>query len=157
MPGRAPLVYLDAAIFLHVVRRKDEKPEYVAQATLMLRAAERGQIRLAASRLLAVEVGRWRGDRSEIEVDQVLLNYLEVQGTEWVEVDFLVARDARTLSWEHKLYAADAVHLATAVRRRCDYFVSTDGAFPYGQRLGETQVVRPQVLWDPTFDDLAED
>jgi len=154
MPARTPLVYLDASIFLHVVRRRDEHPDLVADATKMLRAVERGDIRLAASRLLAVEIGRWRGDRTEIEVDQVLLNYLEQRDTEWVEVDFLVSRDARTLSWEHQLFTADAVHLATAVRRTCDYFVSTDKAFPFEQRLGETLVVRPRVLWNPTIDDI---
>lgn len=155
MPARAPLVYLDASIFLHVVRGKDESPDLVAEATRMLRAVTRGDIRLAASRLLAVEVGRWRGDRSEIEVDQMLLNYLEQRDTEWVEVDFLVSRDARTLSWQHRLSSADAVHLATAVRRKCNYFVSTDKAFPYDQRLGDTQVMRPGILWDPTIEDIA--
>lgn len=148
-----PRVYADAVLFIDVLQGGGSP---VAESSLqVLEAAERHDIQLIASRLLAAEIGRFRGDRDRSSVDQLVLRYLDSVNAEWVEVDLLVARDARRLSWQHNIKSgADSVHLATAVRRRADYFMSRDGAFPYGLRVDDvTAVTLPQVVWTPTLYD----
>lgn len=97
----------------------------------MLEAAQRGDIRLGASRLLEAEVGRFRGDTSGPAVDQLVLDFLTHANVQRSEVDLLVAREARRLSWTCQLKsAADSVHLATAKLRDATVFISRDGVFP---------------------------
>ncbi len=155
MPARTPRVYVDACVYVNVLKHE---AGFWRDALKVLVAVERGDITLVASRLLVVEAGRFAGDRDRSAVDEQMRRYLEVPGTEWAELDLIVSREARRLSWEHQLRdAGDAVHLATALRRRCDYFVSNDKAFPYGSTLDHTKIVRPQVLWDSTTDDVTID
>jgi len=105
-----------------------------------------------------VEVGRFRGDASQPEVDQLILQYLDNVGARWAEVDLIISRDARALSWKHGIKSgADAVHLATAVRLRADVFMSRNGGFPYGQKIEATLVTEPKVVWTPTLDDASID
>ncbi len=150
MPASSPRLYADACIFLNVLLQETGRWR---PSLKILRAAQRGDVRLVASRLLAVEVGRWRAGQERLDVDGFVLGYLEQVAVEWAEVDLLVAREARRLSWDHKLRTADATHLATAVRLDCDYFMSNDGDFPHGSTLGRTQVTEPTTVWDPTTED----
>lgn len=153
-----PLVYVDACIFINVIRR---------EATLwpdsmkVLLAAHRGDIRLVASTLLLVELnGQKRSDDSEFcaKRDKVVEQYLNSINIEWVEVDHITVRETRRIAEEHRLLGADAAHLATAVRRNADYFISRDKQFPYGSVVGpRTKVVQPGLLWNPTTDDIAVD
>ncbi len=120
----------------------------------VLRAAYRRDIRVIASRLLAAEVGRFRADKDRVDVDQHVLTYLESVHVEWWEVDLLVSKEARKLSWRYNMAAGpDSVHLATAVLAEAEYFISNDNVFPYAETIGKTQVVRPCVFWDPTTED----
>jgi predicted nucleic acid-binding protein len=153
--AKSPVVYADACVFLEVLQQTNPKWR---DSFKVLLAAERGDISLVASRLLAVEIGRFRGDASQSQVDQLVLQYLECVGTEWAEVDLLISRDARALSWQYGLKSgADSVHLATAVRMGADYFMSRNGGFPYGRLVGSTQVIEPGVVWAATLDDVAAD
>ncbi len=148
-----PRVYADAVLSIDVLQGGTGA---ATQSSLqVLEAAERRDIQLVASRLLAAEVGRSCGDQNRNAVDQLVLRYLDNVAAEWVEVDLLVARDTRRLSWQHNIKSgADSVHLATAVRRRADYFMSRDGAFPYGVRVDDvTDVTLPRVVWTPTLYD----
>lgn len=56
----------------------------------------------------------------------------------------IAAQTAQEVAWAHKLRAGDAIHLATAIRRKADYFMSYDEAFPYGTILGQTQSPNPE-------------
>jgi predicted nucleic acid-binding protein len=150
-----PLVYADACIFLEVLQQTHGQWR---DSFKVLQAAEREDIRLLASRLLAVEVGRFRGDASRTRVDQLVLQYLDRVNTQWVEVDLLIAQLARNLSWQFSIKSgADAVHLATAVRLRADFFMSRDGVFPYGQTIESTSVINPSIVWTPSLMDAAVD
>jgi hypothetical protein len=65
----------------------------------VLEAAERGDIQLLASRLIAVEVGSYRGDRpGEPAAERFIDQYLDGVSAEWSELDVLVSREARALS-----------------------------------------------------------
>ena len=158
MAGSVPLVYADACLFVEVLQKKSATWR---DSYKVLGAAERRDIRFVAFRLLAVEVGRFRADRQRERVDDLVMRYLDAVDTRWVEVDLLISREARNLSWEYNIKSgADAVHLSTAVRQKADYFMSRDGAFPYGETIGQTRVVYPQVIWEETLfdeDDLAGD
>lgn len=155
MTADAPLVYADACVFLEVLQQTNPKWR---DSFKVLLAAERGDIQFLASRLLAVEVGRFRGDASRPKVDELVLNYLERVNTQWAEVDILIASQARDLSWKFDIKSgADAVHLATAVRFHADYFMSRDGTFPYGQTIESTSVTNPKMIWTPTLFDAQTD
>jgi hypothetical protein len=150
-----PLVYADACVFLEVLQRVHGKWR---DSFKVLQAAERQDIQLIASRLLAAEVGRFRGDASKTRVDQLVLQYLDSVDTQWVEVDLLIAQQARNLSWQFGIKSgADAVHLATAVRMHADYFMSRDGGFPFGQAIESTTVTIPSIVWTPNLMDAAVD
>ena len=143
-------VYADADLFVSVLKKE---PRH-AEALSIFLAAERRDIQLVASRLLSVEVAGWGGERPGPETaDELVARFLDGVGVEWVEVDILVARDARRLGWEHGLRAADAVHLATAVRRNAAYFMTFDKGYPHGQSVDGTLVCEPRVVWPPTIYD----
>lgn len=151
----APLIYADACVFLEVLQQTHGRWR---DSLKVLLAAERGDIQVVASRLLAVEVGRFRGDASKSKVDELVLKYLENVDTQWAEVDLLISRQARELSWQFGITSgADAIHLATAVRLRANYFMSRDGGFPYGQTIESTRVINPQVVWTPSLFDAQVD
>jgi hypothetical protein len=150
-----PLVYADACIFLEVLQQTHGRWR---DSLKVLQAAERKDIQFVASRLLAVEVGRFRGDVGRDRVDQLVLQYLDSVNTQWVEVDLLIAQRARDLSWQFGIKSgADSVHLATAVRLKADYFMSRDGGFPYGQMIESTSIINPSVVWTPSLMDTAID
>lgn len=133
MVGKVPLVYPDACIFIEVLQQRSDTWR---DSFKILRAAERGDVRFVASSLLAAEVGRFRGDKPRDRVDELVVQYLDSVGTQWVEVDLFISREARNLSWRYAMRSgADAVHLATAVRQKADYFMSRDNVFPYGPRF----------------------
>ncbi|UUN28586.1 PIN domain-containing protein [Streptomyces sp. FIT100] len=153
-----PLVYVDSCIFINVIRRE---AALWPDSLKVLMAAHRGDIRLVASTLLLVELnGQKRSDESDFRTarDKLVNQYLDSLDVEWVEVDHITAREARQVSERHRLLGADAAHLATAIRRDADYFISRDSQFPYGTTVGaRTKVVQPTVLWNPTTDDIAVD
>ena len=150
-----PLVYVDACIFLEVLQKTHGRWR---DSFKVLQAAERNDIRLVASRLLDVEVGRFRGDASKTKVDELVHKYLETVNAQWAELDFLIARRAREFSWQYGIKSgADAVHLATAVHLRADFFMSRDGGFPYGQTIESTSVVNPKIVWTPSLMDASVD
>lgn len=155
MTANGPLIYPDACVFLEVLQQTHGRWR---DSLKVLLAAERGDIEFLASRLLAVEVGRFRGDASKPKVDELVLKYLENVSARWAEVDLLISRQARELSWQYEIKSgADAIHLATAVRLRADYFISRDGGFPYGETIESTFVTNPSVVWTPSLFDAEVD
>jgi predicted nucleic acid-binding protein len=144
------LVYADACVFLNVIKREEGLwPESLK----VLLAAERGDIRLAASTLLLAELGGWKGDVDSAKRDAMVDQYLEALDTVWTELDFVTVRTARDLAGRYHLRGADAVHLATAVRCGADYFLSRDRGYPIGTEIDGTKLREPSVVWSPTVDD----
>jgi predicted nucleic acid-binding protein len=145
-----PRVYLDADVYLHVLGDQ----EHADVCMDLLEAAERGDIQLIASRLLSAEVGSYKGNMpGEKAADEMIARFLDGVGVEWVELDVIVAREARMLSWKYELRAGDAVHLATAVRRHADYLMSFDEKFPFGQTVSGVSVMKPDRVWQPSLFD----
>lgn len=144
-----PRVYADAPLFYNVIKR--ERGLWAGSLKVLL-AAQRGDIKLVASTLLLAEVIGHRGDVIAGVRDDVIDRYLS-DIVEWVELDLFVVREAHKLGDQYNLRGPDASHLATAVRRKVDYFMSRDGAFPYGQTVNGVRVVDPTIVWDPCLDD----
>jgi predicted nucleic acid-binding protein len=145
-----PRVYVDAAIFVSVL--KNEPTASICLA--VLEAAERGDIQLIASRLLPVEVGAYKGDRVAIgkpAADDLVSRFLESVNAEWVELDVIVSREARRISWERNLRSADAIHLATAIYRKATHFMTLDEKFPLGTTIEGVEISLPRIVWVPTL------
>ncbi len=70
----APKVYVDTCVFLNVIKRE---AGLWPDSLKILRAAERGDIRLIASTLLMTEIASWNGEVDPITRDKVLSDYLE--------------------------------------------------------------------------------
>jgi predicted nucleic acid-binding protein len=47
--------------------------------------------------------------------------------------------------------SADAIHLASAIRMDCHYFMTHDQGFPIGHTTEGVQVVRPQPVWQESL------
>jgi predicted nucleic acid-binding protein len=136
-------VYADTCLFLNVIKREQG---LWPDALKILLAAERGDIHLVASTLLLTEVASYKGDIDLAARDTVIEKYLENLNIEWAEVDLFTVADARKLCDQYKLRGADAVHLATAIRRKADYFISRDKGFPYNTSVGNGTPVTLPIL-----------
>lgn len=148
-------MYVDADVFVSVLKAEPTSSDCLP----VLQAAERKDIKLIASRLLPIEIGAYKGDRPGIDAaDDLITQYLESVDAEWTEVDLVVAREARRLSWEWSMRAADSIHLATAIRRKADYFMTLDQDFPHAKVVEGVAVTHPRIVWTPTlFDGPATD
>lgn len=80
------------------------------------------------------------GADSEIEALAALLGRLDLR-----PVDEALAELAASLGSTHKLRAADAVHLATAVAAGADRFI-TNNSTDFTKRITEIDVVHPDEL-----------
>ncbi|GAA4024972.1 hypothetical protein GCM10022247_56780 [Allokutzneria multivorans] len=153
MTKRITKVYIDTPLVFNVIKR--ERLLW-ADSLKVLRAAERGEIKLVASTLLMAEVIGWRGDVEPAVRNDAIDRYLQ-NLIEWVELDLFVIREALMLGDRLRLRGPDASHLATAIRQKVDYFMSRDGAFPYATTVDGVSIVEPSIVWEPSFDDWEID
>lgn len=147
-------VYLDTAPVISVIKKE---PGLWKDSLKVLLAMDRGDIEIVASTLMLVELVGYKGDIDEAPQDDMIQKFLKQSKIHWVEVDISIAREARLLAKQHCLRGPDATHLATALRHNADYFMSRDRKFPYGQKLGETRIIKPTVVWNETIYDLEVD
>lgn len=110
-------------------------------------------MRLLCSTLVLAEVGGWHGDLEETAQAEVIAKYLQELSVDWVEVDLFTVDLARRLAMKHHLRGGDAVHLATAVRRKADFLMTRDKRFPLGTTVEGTIVCEPREVWNPTLED----
>jgi predicted nucleic acid-binding protein len=165
-----PLIYADTCVYLDLITRNDDvhkdsgEPRWKI-ARQLFEAVDRGAARLAASALIEAEVlcngtTRGRRERSQRVADQ-LRTWFTSPETLWADVDRFVAREAARLSEEYghlraadrRFSAADAVHLASAVRCKCSHFMTHDEGFPLGHVIEGVRVLRPGVVWQVTLFD----
>jgi len=137
VPDRPPLIYVDTCIYLDLITRNDDPHEDTGEprwkiARRLFQAVDDGQVRLAASALIEAEVlcngmTQERRDRSE-RVAARLRTWFTSPETLWIDIDRFIACEAARLSVEcghlrvgkKRFAAADAMHLAAAVRAKCD-------------------------------------
>lgn len=158
-----PLVYVDSCVFLDLVmksrdRHADTGKERWRSAKALFDAVNENDVRLASSSLVEAEVccnGEARKDKQRVR--DLLSGWFTARSTEWVEIDRYLAREAVRLTnvWqgqgEGHLSAADALHLAAALRLGADYFMTHDKGFPIGHRVDGMLVTRPKVVWQESL------
>lgn len=146
-----PRFYLDSNVYLAWLRGEAGR---VDTARELLTAGEEHRIVIVASTLIYAEVcghGEVRSDAAE-EVDAKIRTFFERGFLHWVEVDLPTVRLARTLSRQHGLRGADAVHLASAIRGRASRFMTWDTKdFPIGQTVDGVQVQEPESYGQGTL------
>jgi len=158
-----PLIYLDSDVYLDwllkrsVPHRDTGEPRWQS-AVLMIDATGDGRARLAASALIEAEVA-CQGDvrTGDRRVRAEMRELFQAPATLWTDVDRFLVRDAIDLAAKYGMRGADATHLAAAIRLECDYLMSHDGKFPFGQTVQGVQVIRPAVVWEPTLLELVVD
>lgn len=163
--GPPPVVYVDSCVYLDLITRnldhhaETDEPRW-RSAKLLFDAVNENDVRLASSPLVEAEVccnggTRRRGDK----IRDLLTGWFTARSTEWIEIDRYLAREAVRLveTWHGKgvsgkrMGAADALHLAAAIRLGADYFMTHDGGFPIGYEVDGVRVIRPAVVWQESL------
>jgi predicted nucleic acid-binding protein len=168
VPERIPLIYADTCVYLDLITRntdphKDDGEERWRGAVALFDAVEQRQARLVASPLIEAEVlcngtaqsRRHRSDR----VAERLRTWFTSPETLWVDIDRFAAQEAARLSelyghlreGKRRFSAADALHLAVAVRSGSNYLMTHDDGFPVGETIEGVSVIRPRIVWQPTL------
>lgn len=78
------------------------------------------------------------------------------------ESDRFLAKDAETLAAEYcgkmqkqnGMGAADALHLAAAIRLQCDYLLTQNSGFPIGDTVQRVKVRYTEVVWQESLGDV---
>lgn len=135
---------------------QDEPP--VAQIAGLMDMIERGDAQLVESVIVLAEVykrsahaDRLVRQRQDSKLDNIRAK-IESRDVMLLDVTPPVARKATDLRMKYGLKLADAIHLATALLNRCDWFVTLDGDFPSmdALRLFRMELLDSSVLlpWD---------
>jgi predicted nucleic acid-binding protein len=121
------VLYLDANVFIFAAL---STKEYGSRAEALLDRMQGGEEMAITSALtfdeVFWEVKRNRGVEKAIETTEALLNFPNL---EIVATDRQVALAALNLIKKYRLAPRDALHAATALSLRVDYFVTTDSDF----------------------------
>jgi predicted nucleic acid-binding protein len=168
VPDRVPLIYPDTCIYLDLIIRNDDPHKDDGQprwrsALALFDAVEQGQVQLVASPLVEAEVlcnGTTQARRQRsAQVAERLRTWFTSPGTLWVDIDRFAAQEADRLSEQYghlregdrRFSAADALHLAAAVRSGCNYLMTHDEGFALGEVIEGVRVDRPKMVWQPTL------
>lgn len=148
-------IYLDADIYLALIKGEAGRVE---TARSLLRDGQEKRFTVVASTLIYAEVcghGEVRAAQDAVAVDQKVSAFFEHGFIQWVEVDLVVAREARRLSREYRLRGADAIHLASAVRAGCQLLMTWNkNDFPIGQTVDGVDVREPFLFGQGRLEDV---
>lgn len=138
--------YLDSSVYIAAI--KNEVVNGVDRGQIardILMDAQKGSLQVVASTALIAEVIRAK-DSPQLDEDQEALidAYLFQEFITWVEVDIVLAKEARRLARQHNLKPFDAIHLASAIRGKADCLLRWDGRF-----VGEGTVIEEVTVCEP--------
>ena len=151
MPDAYSRPYLDSSVYIAAIKREKNR---VSTAERIMRDASEGRLHIVAATFVITEVYKGKdGLPLTVQQEQVIDEYFQHEFITWVELDMLVARDARRLARQHGLKPADAVHLASAIKGGADQVLRWDDKFRLkngryeGVTVGEPHLVgRPEPL-----------
>lgn len=151
-------IYLDADVYLALIKGEVARVDI---ARSLLRDGQEKRFAIVASTLVYAEVcghGDVRSANDVALVDAKVSAFFEHGFIQWVEVDLVVAREARRLSREHRLRGADAIHLASAVRASCQLLMTWNkNDFPIGRTVEGVEVREPFLFGQRRLDDQLPD
>ncbi|MHC5731024.1 MAG: type II toxin-antitoxin system VapC family toxin, partial [Nostoc sp.] len=105
----------------------NNESDKVYECRTILQAAEEGVIELFTSAFTMAEVIKIKGEAELDESKEHVIDQLFKQS--WIKVvnfEREMAQINRHLVWTYNLKPFDALHLATAIRLKVDYFNTTD-------------------------------
>lgn len=155
--------FIDTSVFLAAINGETEPAGDSTRSRIakqILAAAERKEITLVASTLVAAEIIYKKGSPvlptdTDPVIDEILNN--KERPVLWVEVDYSLTVEARKLARVHGLEAADAIHLASAVRAEADVLFRWDRGFKGAQQVANIELMDP--FWNGAgklFDDFDD-
>ncbi len=142
--------YLDSSVWISWLKGDiRDGVDRKAIVSDILRAAERGDFKVYVSAFSLAEVHKVAGDRHEkLAPDEAadILGYFENDYVVIVDVDRNVGEKAHLLCAEHPtLKPADAIHLASALRAKCDTILAWDRPLTKIER-GDIHIEEPQIV-----------
>ncbi len=118
-------IYADSGIFLSHLNGNEP---YSAECSNMLEAAQSGLVELHTSYVSMTEVLKRRSEslRRGPEDERLISDFMDEEFIRYSALEVVVASYARYVVWDTHAQVRDAIHLATAMRRNCEVFYTTD-------------------------------
>jgi len=152
MPRAFERPYLDSSVYISAIVGEAVEPGKSDTSAQILELGRSGQFQVIASTLVYAEVIKDRG-RDPLDPDQETLidQYLSQDFITWVEADLPLAKKARSLARFQGLKPVDAIHVASAMRAKCDQFLTWDEKdFTDGTEIEGLAIHRPHLTELPT-------
>lgn len=144
--------YVDTCVYVVVFIGGDPgHPTRLESATHVLEAAQRGEIDVVTSTLTIAEIFGTPMTGDHLPPADRAANvaragdYFQASPETLVELDERLAHRAAALAQEHQLKGADAVHVASALRARCDRLYTWDDSILKIERIGGLEICAPAV------------
>jgi predicted nucleic acid-binding protein len=148
MPKAFERPYLDSSVYISAIVGEAIEPGKSDLSAQILELARSGRFNVFASTFVFAEVIKDR-KRDELDPEQeaTIDKYLEQDFITWVEVDLPIAKKARSLSRFQGLKPVDAIHVASALRAKCDQFLTWDeNDFTDGTEIDGLAIYRPHMV-----------
>lgn len=157
--------YFDSAVFISWLKDTDVGPsapngdDQIDRHPISERVivqAEDGIYPIVTSYLTMAEVFKKKGDGNQPLSDTQngkIVKYFENEWIEWVPLERLIGEDANALLVKYraaKLRPFDAIHLASALRAKCDVLLTWDGPLA-AINHPDIRIEFPEVFTPPSF------
>jgi predicted nucleic acid-binding protein len=139
--------YVDSSVFIawlwgEVAKDVDRK----AVGTHIFKQAERGLYKIYISAITLAEVHKkWKLPKLTAPQDMRLLAFFEHEYIEIVDVDREIGERANELCREFNLNPNDAIHVACALRARCEVLLAWDSDF-MKVKLPSLRIEEPSII-----------
>jgi len=160
---KAPYVrpYFDSAIFISWLKGSDfglladgtHGDRFPISRDVVLQG-ERGSFPIVTSYFTMAEVFKKKGDGNQALTDEQngrIIKYFESEWIEWVPVERLIGEESNALLVKYRnerLRPHDAIHLASALRAKCDVLLTWDGPLLNVKNAG-IRIEFPEVVVAP--------
>jgi len=129
-------IALDTSLFILALENNSDFP----LATELFRLIPKSKATVYASVLVITEVLNKSYELKHVNRIPDQMDFLTGKGLiDLVEIDKAIALRAAELRAKYSLKTPDAIHLATAVERNCEYFLTTDNDF--GTSTNELNII----------------
>lgn len=137
-------VYACSGIFIAHLRGNED---YSLRCTNILDAARDGLIELHTSYFTVAEVLAKEPllVRRAREDQEIIKKLMDSDFINFSAVEMLVSEIARNVSWDFQVKPPDAIHIATAIQRKCSVFYTTDGPLLARSGLHNDRVMLPEI------------
>ena len=127
---------LDTNIFIYVL---EANPDFCDESINLLKYVESGSISAMASELVVLELHSGKTlNESKIKKLQDFIKSTQVK---LIPIDTSVLLKAAELRRQHNLKTPDAIHLATAIIHKCNYFVTNDHLLLRMPKIQDLQII----------------